>query len=96
MNADTSAAKSDLTTSPSDANHMNVIEHKPWEIIPGMGLNEQALRSAFNPERKSPNYEGIQITPDLVKHLLDSYLDELGDAKKPDDALIGLVSDFLK
>ena len=69
---------------------------KPWDIKPGMGLREQALRSAFSPDRSLPGYKGIPVTKALIRHLLVGYMEELGDGSKPDEELIGLTSDLLK
>ena len=69
---------------------------KPWEIKPEMGLREQALRSAFSPDRSLPGYKGIPVTKDLIRHLLVGYMEELGDGVEPDEELIGLTSDMLK
>lgn len=71
-------------------------EPKPWEIKPDMGLEEQALRSAFDPIRSTPDFKGIRPTADLVRHLVVEYTEKLGKNQKIDDELMGLISDFLK
>jgi hypothetical protein len=69
-----------------------VVEPKPWNITDDMSLDERALRSAFDPRRSTPDYEGPPVTPDLVRFLLKKYVEGLGEGSIPDDTLMGLAN----
>jgi hypothetical protein len=74
----------------------SIQEPKPWEIKLSMSPQERALRSVFDPIRSTPDFKGIRPTPDLVRHLVVKYTEELGAGQKIDEDLMGLISDFLK
>ena len=80
----------------SNVDILRVKETHPWDIKDDMSLDEQALRSAFNPHRQAPDYQGLPMTPDLVRHLVTKYVEGLGEKGTPDEGLMGLVSNFLK
>lgn len=69
----------------------------PQNITPIMGFFEEALRSAFDPNRKEIYGFSVPITEDLVRYLAVKYTNEIADrGLNPDEKLMGLVNDFLK